>query len=93
MVAALLLFTLGLWSAPVLANYLGAPAGLLLAPLAGAFGAARVLGQRSLLASIPAALLPATFLRPTHSGLLVLLLTIITLCALTWTVRSEPNNS
>lgn len=88
--AALALFLLGLWSAPVLANYLGAPAGLLLMPLAGAFGASRVLGRRSLLAAIPAALLPATFLSPTHSGLLVLILTLATLGALAQTLRAEP---
>ncbi len=87
--AALVLFTLGLWAAPVLANYVGAQAGVLLAPLAGAFGASRVLGRRSLLAALPSALLPATFLSPTHSGLLVLLLTIATLCALVVTLRSE----
>lgn len=90
MTAALLLFALGLWSVPVLANYLGAPAGLLITPLAGAFGAARVLGRRSLLAAIPAALLPATFLSPTHSGLLVMLLIIATLYAVVWTLRSDP---
>jgi hypothetical protein len=87
---ALVLFTLGLWSAPVVANYLGAVAGLLITPLAAAFGVARILGKRSLLAAIPAALLPMAFLSPTHSGLLVLILVIATLCALTWTLRSEP---
>jgi hypothetical protein len=90
---ALVLFTLGLWSAPVVANYLGAIAGLLIMPLAGAFSASRVLGKQTLLATIPAALLPMTFLSPTHSGLLVLLLVIATLAALTWTLRTEPDNT
>ena len=34
---ALVLFTLGLWAAPVVANYLGAIAGLLITPVAGAY--------------------------------------------------------
>ncbi len=87
--AALVLFTLGLWASPVVANYLGAQAGLLIAPLSGAFGAARVLGRRSLLASVPAALLPATFLSPTHSGLLVLLLTVAAIYAIVRVIRAE----
>jgi hypothetical protein len=90
---ALTLFMLGLWAAPVVANYLGAPAGLLLMPLSGAFGAAHVLGRRSLLAAIPAALLPATFLSPTHSGLLVLLLTVVTLAAVARALRSETHDA
>jgi hypothetical protein len=90
---ALVLFTLGLWSAPVVANYLGAVAGLLITPLTGAFGAARLLGRRTLLAAIPAALLPGAFLSPTHSGLLVLILTISTLCALAWTLRTESDRA
>jgi hypothetical protein len=89
MAAALILFALGLWAAPVLANYLGAAAGLLIMPMAGAFGAAKVLGRRSLLAAVPAALLPATFLSPTHSGLLALLLTLATLYALTRSLQAE----
>ena len=89
---ALILFTLGLWAAPVVANYLGAMAGLLITPLAGAFGAAHILGRRILLAAIPAALLPMTFLSPTHSGLLVLLLVIATLCTLTRTLRTESTD-
>lgn len=88
--AALVLFTLGLWAAPVLANYLGAMTGLIAMPLAGAFGAARVLGRRVLLAALPAALLPATFLSPMHSGVLVLLLAIATLCAAGWDLRTAP---
>ncbi|MCW3099488.1 MAG: hypothetical protein JWL77_5106 [Chthonomonadaceae bacterium] len=90
---AIVLFTLGLWAAPVVANYLGAVAGLLITPLAGAFGAARLLDRRTLLAAFPAALLPTAFLSPTHSGLLVLILTISTLCALAWTVRTEPDRA
>jgi len=58
--------------------------------LAGAFGAARVLGRRTLLAAVPAALLPLTFLSPTHSGLLVLILTLATLGALSIALRTDP---
>lgn len=87
--AALVLFLLGLWGAPVLANYTGAVIGLFLTPLAGAFAAARLLGRRTLLATVPAALLPATFLSPMHSGLFVLLLVLSALAALTWTLRAE----
>ena len=90
--AALALFTLGLWSTPVLANYLGAPAGLLLAPLIGAFGASRMLRRRSLLAAIPAAFLPATFLSLTHSGLLALILVLATLYAASRTLRTEARD-
>ena len=90
--AALVLFALGLWAAPVMVNYVGALAGLLFMPLAGAFGAGRLLGRRSLLAAVPAALLPAAFLSPTHSGLLIMLLTLATLSALIRTLRAAPDS-
>jgi hypothetical protein len=86
--AGLILFSLGLGSASILANYLGFVAGILLGPLVGAFLSARALGGRSLLAALPAALLPATLLSPTHSGLLALLLAVLALAFLLPTVRS-----
>ena len=78
----LVLFGLGLGCAPVLANYLGSLAGVLLGPLAGALLAIWPLGRRVLLASIPAAILPAAFLSPRHSGLIVLALAAVTLTVL-----------
>ena len=79
---AALLFAFGLGAAPVLANYLGATAAVLLGPLAGAALVAAMLGWPSLLAALPAALLPAAFLSPRHTGLLVLLLVLLTGAAL-----------
>ena len=81
LLGSLLLFGLGLASASVLANYVGPLAGILLGPLSGALLATWALGRRSLLASIPVALLPAAFLSPRHSGLIVLLLIGATLLA------------
>jgi hypothetical protein len=86
---ALILFAVGLGAATVAAIYLGHVAGVILAPLAGALLAARVLGRHSLLASVPAALLPATFLSPEHSGLLVLILLALTLTAALLAERSQ----
>ena len=86
--AGLVLFTLGLGAAPVLANYLGFSAGILLGPLAGAALAVRALGRPALLAALPAALLPATFLSPNHSGLLALLLALIALASILPAARS-----
>jgi hypothetical protein len=87
--SGLVLFGLGLGAAPVLANYIGYIAGVLIAPLLGAFLSARLLGRRSLRASVPAALIPATFLSPTHSGLLLLLLSLAALTLLLPSPRSE----
>jgi hypothetical protein len=41
----------------------------------------RLLGRPTLLAALPAALLPATFLSGQHTGLLILLLVIATFAA------------
>lgn len=84
----LALFAFGLGASPVVANYLGLAAGMLIGPLMGALLAARALGWRTLLAAIPAALLPATFLSPTHTGLLALFLTLLALAGFLPTVRS-----
>ncbi len=45
---------------------------LLAGPLSGAIAACAVLGRRFILVAVPVALLPATFLSPHHTGLLVL---------------------
>ncbi len=89
LLGGLALFGLGLGAATVLAIYAGSLAGLLVGPLAGAFLAAKVLGRRSLLVSLPAALLPATFLSPQNSGLLVLGLASLTFLALWGATRAQ----
>jgi hypothetical protein len=70
---AAIVLALGLGSAPVVSTYLGAIAGLILAPVAGSLGAAALLRGRSIFAT-PVALIPAAFLSPNHTGLLVLAL-------------------
>jgi hypothetical protein len=80
-------FTIGLGAAVILANYLGPVCGVILAPLVGAVLVCRGLGGRCLLAAVPAALLPAAFLSPEHSGLLVLVLIVLTLTAAQRTIR------
>jgi hypothetical protein len=84
------LFAFGLGASVVLANYLGPVAGVILGPLAGALLAAKVLGRPMLLAALPAALLPATFLSPHHSGLLVMLLITIVLAVALQATRPRP---
>lgn len=79
--ATLALLTAGFGAAAVLANYLGSVAAVILAPLTGALLASMLVGRRTLLALLPAALVPAVFLSPTHSGLLLLLLGGATLAA------------
>ena len=90
LLAATVLFALGLGAATVAAIYLGFTLGLLIAPLAGAALASLVLGRRSLLVGIPAALLPATFLSAQNSGLLILVLVLCTLGALVIVGRRTP---
>lgn len=87
--AGLLLFTLGLGAAPVLANYLGFAAGIIVGPLIGALLTVRVLGGWAFMSAFPAALLPATFLSPQHSGLLALLLALLMLLFLLPSARSR----
>ena len=72
--AAVAVFSIGLAASAVIANYLGPVAGVLIGPLLGAAAATAVLGKPFWLAAFAAALLPATFLSPEHTGLLVLLL-------------------
>lgn len=88
--AALALFAFGLGASTVLVSYLGPVAGILAASAAGALAAGRVLGRASLMAAVPAALLPAAFLSPEHSGLLVLLLGAAVLAALLREVSAWP---
>jgi hypothetical protein len=86
----LLLFAFGLGASPVLANYLGAAAGLVAGPVAGALLAEKALGRRSLLAAVSAALFPAAFLSPQHTGLLVLALAVLALGGAAAASRSRP---
>lgn len=87
LMGGLLLFALGLGAASVLTIYLGVIAGVLLGPLLGALLATLALERRSLLASLPAALFPVTFLSAQNTGLLVLALAAVTLVAVLWTQR------
>lgn len=73
-----LLFGAGLGAAAVLANYVGAPAALLAAPVAGAVLATRILGRPILPVALASALFPAAFLSAEHSGLIVLVLLVAT---------------
>lgn len=79
LLAGVFLFAFGLGSSTVLAIYCGATIGLVAGPLIGAFLASTVLGRYSLLAALPVALLPATFLSEHNSGLMVFVLTLLTL--------------
>lgn len=86
--AGLVLFAFGLGAASILANYLGFVAAILLGPLVGALLVSQALGRRTLLAALPAALLPATFLSPQHSGLLLLILGALTVAGALLLARS-----
>jgi hypothetical protein len=73
------MFAFGLGSTVVLANYIGPVAAVILGPLGGALLAIPYIGGRSLPALLSVALLPAAFLSPTHSGLIILFLVILTI--------------
>lgn len=88
LLAALILFAFGLGSATVLAIYFGPVAGIICGPLLGAALASLVLGRYSLLATIPAATIPATFLSAANSGMLIFMITLFTLLAICFTLRS-----
>lgn len=90
---ALGVFAFGLGCAPVLANYIGFIAGVLLGPIVGAVFAVRTLGTSYLFAAVPAALLPAAFLSPTHSGLFVLILAVVLLAGLLPSPNKETERS
>lgn len=78
---AAILFALGLAAAPVLTNYVGPALGVLAGSLLAAFFGTRALGRQTLLAALPAALVPAAFMSAEHTGLLLLLLAGATLFA------------
>lgn len=88
--AAAVLFALGLGASTVLANYVGTAAAILLAPLPAVYVTVRLLGRPTLLAALPAALLPATFLSGQHTGLLILLLAVLT-CGAAYRLISGPD--
>lgn len=84
-------FAFGLSAITVLANYIGPIAAVFLAPLPAVFLVVRMLGRPALLAALPAALLPATFLSGQHTGLLILLLAAVTLALAMRMVTSSAN--
>jgi hypothetical protein len=83
--SALSAISLGLGAAPILANYVGPVASLTAAPLVGALVAASILRGRTLLV-VPLSLIPAAFLSPLHSGLIILFLSLVVLAA-AWLLR------
>jgi len=87
---AMVLFAFGLGAVTVLASYVGPPAALILAPLPAVYLAVRLLGRPAVLAALPAALLPATFLSGQHTGLLILLLAILTF-SMAFRIASPPS--
>lgn len=88
-----LLFTLGLGAAVVVSSYLGPMVGLLLGPVVGAILVGWVLGRSSLPIALPAALLPAAFLSPSHTGLWILAIAVLTLVSLALLARSRPSGA
>lgn len=77
--AALALFGFGLGATTVFAVYCPAVVAAVLGPVMGAGLATRVLGRRYLLAAAPAALFPVAFASAQNSGLLILVLVLLTL--------------
>jgi hypothetical protein len=89
---SLIVFALGLGAAAVLANYVGAIAAVLVAPVLGALLATRVLGRALLPVALAAALFPAAFLSAEHSGLIVLALLILAAAGLRRVSGVSPLN-
>ncbi len=83
------LFALGLGASTVEPMGSWPVIALVVCPLAGALAVSMILGRRSFLISVPAALLPAAFLSGTHSGLIVLLGCALTLGALAFVAKRE----
>ncbi len=75
---ALVGVTFGLGAAAVLSEYVGALGGILLAVCLTVLLAGAALGRSGVWAAAPAALMPAVFLSPHHSGLLLLGLVLAT---------------
>ena len=90
---AAVLFAFGLAAATVLANYCGPFAAVLLTPMGGAIAALRPLG-RPYGPAASAALIPATFLSPEHTGLLLIALAVLSLAlAVRLRVSAQPSSS
>jgi len=70
------LFMFGLGASAVLANYVGPVGGIIAGPLAGALLAMFVMGPRTIFAAVPAALVPAAFLSPHHTGFILLIVSL-----------------
>ena len=78
----LALFAFGLGASATVCIYLGPIMGVVCAPLVGAALAALLLGRQSLVVGVPVALLPAAFLSAENTGLIILLLTLLTLACM-----------
>jgi hypothetical protein len=87
LLGGVLLFAFGLGSATVLTIYCGAPVAFICGPVIGAGLASATLGRHSLLAALPVALLPFAFLSEHNSGLIVFILTLLTLAAIFATIK------
>jgi hypothetical protein len=89
LVLSVVTFTFCLGASAILANYVGPIIAVILAPLVGVALVVRMSGRYALLAAAPTALLPALFLSPEHSGLLLLVLAGTTLVAAQQMIRSQ----
>lgn len=89
LLTALVVFALGLGAAAVLANYTGPVAAVIIAPVLGGVLAARLLGPWWYPVAIGAALFPAAFLSAEHSGLVVLVLLLLTAVGLRRTASRQ----
>ena len=87
---ALIAFSLGLGATAVLANYLTPIVALFVGPLLGAYLCSAVVGWRYAFAAVPIALLPATALSPTNTGLWVLGLALVGLFVFVAMPRLAP---
>jgi hypothetical protein len=81
LLGGMMLFIFGLCSATVLTIHFGQVVGLIMGPVIGACLAAAVMGRCALLAGLPAALIPATFLSAQNTGLMIVILALLTLMA------------
>lgn len=81
LLGGMVLFIFGLCSAIVLTIHFGQIVGLIVGPVIGACLAAAAMGRCALLAGLPAALIPATFLSAQNTGLMIVVIALLTLIA------------
>ncbi len=84
------IFAFGLGGAVILANYLGTYLGVVTSLVIGLLGVSAVMGARSLLASVPAALFAAAFLSPEHTGLIIGITALASLACITLSSKFGP---